>query len=313
MPPPPPDAPSPGSPPEADIAIDLALAASLLGSQHPDLAHFPLRLGAEGWDCMTFRLGDDLALRLPRRKIAARLIEHEQTWLPVLAPSLPIAVPAPIRTGTPSGAYPWRWSIVPWVEGTTAVIEPVSKSEAPRLGTFLRRLHAIPTPADPPVNPYRGGPVSDRAEAFEQRLRRVEAALTPEEIAAAAGVFEAGHRAPESTDRVWLHGDLHSNNVISRDGEIAAIIDWGDICTGDAATDLAAAWILFDPEDHAAFWGAYGPVSETLVARSRAWALAFGLMIWDNHHTVEPAFAAVGLDAVRRVAREAGRTGPRET
>ncbi|HAW29186.1 MAG TPA: aminoglycoside phosphotransferase, partial [Planctomycetaceae bacterium] len=51
---------------------------------------------------------------------------------------------------------------------------------------------------------------------------------------------------PASTNRVWLHGDLHPRNVIIRDGTLVGVIDWGDLNGGDAATDLACAWLLLD-------------------------------------------------------------------
>jgi aminoglycoside phosphotransferase (APT) family kinase protein len=102
------------------------------------------------------------------------------------------------------------------------------------------------------------------------------------------------------TDPAWLHGDLHPKNVISDDGRMAAVVDWGDICTGDIATDLASAWMFFGHDHHTDFWSAYGEVSEGTMKRARAWAVTFGLMIWANHHTVDPDFATCGLETIRR-------------
>jgi len=83
--------------PDAEVAIDIGLVRALLGEQHPDLASLPLVEAGEGWDNKLFRLGDELVVRLPRRQLAARLIEYEQRWLPALAPHLPLPVPAPVR------------------------------------------------------------------------------------------------------------------------------------------------------------------------------------------------------------------------
>ncbi|GAA1799704.1 hypothetical protein [Agromyces neolithicus] len=55
--------------PPPDFHVDAELAARLVSSQHPDLAA-PLTLVANGWDNAIFRLGDDLAVRLPRRVLA---------------------------------------------------------------------------------------------------------------------------------------------------------------------------------------------------------------------------------------------------
>lgn len=110
----------------------------------------------------------------------------------------------------------------------------------------------------------------------------------------------AGVACAMDTDPAWLHGDLHPKNVISDDGRMAAVVDWGDICTGDIATDLASAWMFFGHDHHTDFWSAYGEVSEGTMKRARAWAVTFGLMIWANHHTVDPDFATCGLETIRR-------------
>src|SRR5215216_3227940 len=91
--------------PAAEVVIDAALVAELLAEQHPDLAHLPLRAVDAGWDNALFRLGDQLAVRLPRRAIAAPLIVHEQAWLPRLAEQLALPIPAPTRIGTPARGY----------------------------------------------------------------------------------------------------------------------------------------------------------------------------------------------------------------
>ena len=53
--------------PEAEVELSVELVRSLLAEQHPDLAHLPLTEVASGWDNVVFRLGDDLAVRVPRR------------------------------------------------------------------------------------------------------------------------------------------------------------------------------------------------------------------------------------------------------
>ena len=81
--------------PEAEVDIDPALIGALLEAQHADLARLPIVDVGSGWDNKLYRLGEDLAVRLPRRSAAACLIEQEQRWLPQLAPRLPLPVPVP--------------------------------------------------------------------------------------------------------------------------------------------------------------------------------------------------------------------------
>ena len=93
--------------PPAEVGIDEQLVRGLLADQHPDLAGLPLRFAAAGWDNELWRLGEDLAVRLPRRALGARIIVGEQRWLPELSRRLPVAVPVPLRTGVPGRRYPW--------------------------------------------------------------------------------------------------------------------------------------------------------------------------------------------------------------
>ncbi|MGI9609286.1 MAG: phosphotransferase, partial [Acidimicrobiia bacterium] len=167
--------PVPGTPPPAEVSVDAALVRRLLTEQQPDLAALDVALVAEGWDNVMFRLGGDMLVRLPRRALAANLVVHEQTWLPRLAPSLSIPIPAPIRCGRPAAGYPWHWSVLPWIPGTNALETPLHDSQARQLGRFLSELHAIDLPREPPHNPYRGGPLADRRETDAERLQRLAA------------------------------------------------------------------------------------------------------------------------------------------
>jgi len=106
--------------PAAEIDIGDDLVRRLLAEQHPDLAALPLTLVANGWDNAIFRLGGDLAVRLPRRELGADLVVNEQRWLPQLAPRLPLPVPVPLRIGLPNGDYPWNWTVVAWHDGDVA-------------------------------------------------------------------------------------------------------------------------------------------------------------------------------------------------
>ena len=80
----------PAGKPDAEVDVDEELVRRLLESQHPDLTALPLTHLDSGWDNVLFRLGEQHLVRVPRRQIAAGLIQHEQKWLPELAPVLPI-------------------------------------------------------------------------------------------------------------------------------------------------------------------------------------------------------------------------------
>ncbi len=288
--------------PVAEFEFDSAFISKLLESQHSDLAHLPLRETGNGWDNAMFRLGGDLAVRLPRRAAAANLIVHEQRWLPQLARRLSLPVPTPLRVGMPAFAYPWHWSVVPWLPGETANQCEMRSSEGKRLGNFLRSLH-IPAPIDAPSNAVRGGPLRDRAPAVEERMQRL-AANTEFITDQVRQIWSEAVELPIDVPPTWLHGDLHPRNVLIEAGRITGIIDWGDITSGDPATDLASIWMLFaEPLEWRDALAAYSQSSEATVRRAKGWAVLFGIMFLDSGLADSPLNAEIGERVLRQVAQ----------
>lgn len=230
--------------PAAEVEIDEQLVRALLREQHADLAELPLDLMDAGWDNVMFRLGAAYTVRMPRRSEAVPLLLNEQAYLPALVAHLPISIPSPVRVGLPGHSYPWKWSILPWLPGEVASERPPHAEQARVFGEFLRALHRI-APSDAPANEFRGCPLADRVEGVGARIEQLKASksgLAPEvEIA-----WQDGLKAPVAKVECWLHGDLHARNVLIDNGRISAIIDWGDITSGDVATDLAGIWALFE-------------------------------------------------------------------
>jgi aminoglycoside phosphotransferase (APT) family kinase protein len=260
-----------------------ALVRLLLTEQHPDLADLPLTQAAEGWDNVVFRLGDDLAVRLPRRAATAELMEHEQRWLPELAPRLPLPVPVPVRVGRPGSGFPWTWSVVRWFPGTAALSEPRfdPRAAAVTLGEFLRALHQ-PAPEDAPHNPWRSIPLDARTERLHEHLDQLKSVVDRERILALWDRLVATPRwgGPPT----WIHGDLHSGNLLIADGRLAAVIDFGDIAAGDPATDLAVMWMMLPPEHRHTLFAAAGrsrsnPLDEQIWRRARGWALSIAVAV----------------------------------
>lgn len=259
--------------PSAEVSLSVVDVERMLRAQHPSLRG-ELRLVANGWDNEVFRLGDDLAVRLPRRQVAAVLVEHEQRWLPELAPRLPLPIPAPVAVGAPQDGYPWRWSVVPWFAGRRALDLPASARDAfaEQLAGFLRALH-VAAPADAPVNPVRGVPLGVRDAAVRERLARADGLVSIWDDALAAPVWNG--------PAVWVHGDVHPGNlVVDRVGALSAVIDFGDMCGGDPACDLAIAWTGFTRSGRAAFRAALGAdYDEAMWRRARGWAVAMATLV----------------------------------
>ena len=292
-----------GTPP-AEVHIDTEIVRSLLRAQFPQYATRQLQPMGSGWDNVMMRLGTDLLVRLPRRAIAAVLIEEEQRWLPELSPQLPINVPVPIHVGRPSKEYPWPWSIVRWLPGEGADRSPPDADEGCRLASFLSCLHqAAPTGAR--VNPVRGVPLATRADQVGERMDRV-AQTTDVITPAVRAAWHDALAAAANTERLWLHGDLHPLNILVSRGRITGVIDWGDLTAGDVATDLAAFWMLFDSPIRERALRAYGPVDDHLRARAMGWAILFGVMLLDTGLVDHPRHAAVGAAILRRLTQSYG-------
>ena len=266
--------------PPAEVAIDAPLVRALLQEQHPDLGDLKLVDIGEGWDNRLFRLGDDLAVRLPRRAASARLIEREQRWLPSLSERLPLAVPVPRRTGRPGDRFPWRWSITSWFPGQTALMAPPPDAQATAvaLGQFLCALHQ-PAPPNAPHNPWRGVPLADRDKALREHLRQLDGLVDREAVFTLWDRALSPSRWPGSP--CWIHGDLHPANLVVSNGRLSAVIDFGDLAAGDPAVDLSVAWMLLPLSARPAF-RASARASRDLIddetwMRARGWALALGL------------------------------------
>jgi aminoglycoside phosphotransferase (APT) family kinase protein len=242
-----------------------------------------------GHDNRTFRLGDELSVRLPSAARYVASVEKEQRWLPVLAPRLPLPIPVPLARGEPAGGYPFPWSVYRWLDGEVAgrerIADPVALATA--LAGFLAALQRI-EPTGPPAGEhsfFRGGPL----ETYDAETRRAIAALRGEIVGdEATAVWEAALAARWQGPPVWFHGDVAAGNLLLRDGRLGAVIDFGQCGVGDPACDLAVAWTLLAGESREAFRAAV-PTDQAAWARGRGWALWKALITLEGRATDAPA------------------------
>jgi aminoglycoside phosphotransferase (APT) family kinase protein len=288
-----------GTPP-AEITIDAAQARHLLAAQHPDLADLSIVSIASGWDNQLLRLGDKLVLRFPRRKLGAQLILNEQRWLPHLQERLPLSIPAPVRIGIAQFHYPWAWSVTPWIEGRTADLAPPDSHQGERLAAFFEALHK-PAPADAPHNPYRGVPLSERADTFADRLAKLrgKTELIDRRVHA---LWSDALAAANDTAPTWIHGDLHPRNVLIEQGRLTGVIDWGDLARGDRAADLAAVWLLLPQlASRRRAVAACGSVSDATWRRARGWAVLFSVILLSSGLVDDARMVAIAERTIKRL------------
>ena len=281
--------------PPAEVEIGTALVEELLREQFPSLAG-EVRVVASGWDNVIARVGPDRCVRMPRRALSAPLVQHEADWLPVLAPALPVDVPSALGVGRPGAGYPWTWLVCPWFEGRRLADVPVAErgSAATQLGAFVAALHR-PAPEAVPQSPWRGIPLAEVEPSVVERLAQVPA----DDAAVLRAVWDRCVDAPPyGGPPLWLHGDLHPLNVLAEttpEPALRAVIDWGDLCRGDPATDLAVAWLGFDEPGRAAFTAAAADrhaLDDPVWDRALAWAVALGLLFMLD---AEPGTTAHGV------------------
>ena len=287
-----------------EVATDATLVRRLLATQFPQWAELPINpVSSAGTDNALYRLGDEMAVRLPRIAWAVGQVDKEQQWLPRLAPHLPLAIPVPLAKGTPGEGYPWNWSVYRWLEGENGTIEHIAAPHqmAADLAQFVTALQRIDTGSGPPPgshNSFRGVPLAVRDDSTRAAISALQGIIDTE---AATLAWEAALQAPAWDGvPVWIHGDLQSGNLLAVKGRLSAVIDFGCLGVGDPACDLMVAWNLFSAGTRGVFRDSL-TVDEATWARGRGWALSVGLIALPYYQHTNPVLAGISRYAIEQV------------
>jgi aminoglycoside phosphotransferase (APT) family kinase protein len=287
-----------------EVETDVALVRRLLSAQFPQWAELPIELVISyGTDHDIYRLGDELAARLPRIGWATAQAAKEAEWLPRLAAQLPLAVPVPRAIGHPGDGYPFDWSVCTWLPGENAngTINDLSRAAIDFAGfvTALRRLDTAGAPQRPPHQ--RGGPL---AEADDDVRRSITELGDRIDGAAALRSWGESLAAPEwDSAEVWLHGDLLPGNLIVRDGRLSGVIDFGCLNVGDPACDLQPAWNVFAGESRQLFRTELD-VDDASWLRGRGWALCQAVVALPYYWDTNAGMIRQALHALSQVLAE---------
>lgn len=283
--------------------IDVALVRRLLAGQFPDWAGLAVTpVASAGTDNAIFRLGRDMAVRLPRLHRAAGQVAKEQRWLPRLRP-LPLAIPVPLGQGTPAAGYPWHWSVYRWLDGATATPDrlgdlPQTAAALAEFLTALQRIDAADGPRAGRHNEFRGVPLARRDRPTREAIDSLSGILDARALTAAwQGALQTPvwHGPP-----VWLHGDMQSGNLLAQAGRISAVIDFGLLGVGDPAVDLIVGWSLLSAGARDIFRAALG-VDDATWARGRGWALSTALIALAFYLHSNPVLAAMSRRSIDEV------------
>ncbi len=304
---------------EHELRSDAGLVRRLLAAQFPHWADLALEpVASSGTVNAMYRLGEVLAVRLPRVQWDLSLQNVEQEWLPKLAPELPLPVPTPFALGAPGQGYPMPWSICRWVDGDNPTAGELTGAPGLALGLarFIRALQAIDSsggPAPGEHNNWRGEPLIGRDEATREaiaQLREIPSLAAEFDLDAAERVWDTALDAPEwASAPVWLHGDLLPGNLLCTNGRLSGVIDFECLGVGDPAIDLVAAWWLFAADARAVFRAAL-ELDDTTWARGRGCALSIALIALPYYCETNVAFADAARYAIAEVLTELRVIGP---
>lgn len=263
------------------LIIDEKLVRTLVDNQFPQWKKFSIRPVAQsGWDNRTFHLGENMLVRMPSDTHYALQVEKEQHWLPILAPLLPLLIPSPIAMGESQHEYPWKWSVYRYLPGESASTAHITDLNqfAKKLAEFLNIFQKIDTTHGPVAGLhsfYRGGALS----TYDAETRKAIDVLSNKiDKNSVTEIWETALQTSWQNPPVWVHGDLSSGNLLVQDGQLNAVIDFGQLAIGDPACDLAITWTFFKDQSREIFRNSLSLDSDAWI-RGRAWTLWKALVV----------------------------------
>jgi aminoglycoside phosphotransferase (APT) family kinase protein len=280
----------------AEITVLPALARALIEDQFPQLG--PVRadqIGA-GWDNTAYHVNESYIFRFPRRQFAVPFLETESRVMPWLGPRLLLPAPVPIFVGRPVESFPWPFvghAMLPGRTACSADLDDRQRAALARpLAQFLRALHAIPV-GEAAANgagfdTIARLDVGRRVPRARERLDDLARRGIVSEVSPFVAILDAAPAAYTPRTEAVVHGDLYARHLlVDDDGQLAGVIDWGDVHLGDPAVDLAIAYTFLPPEARTAFFSEYGLVDDTTRQMARLRGLWHTLTVLEYAHAIQ--------------------------
>lgn len=164
---------------------------------------------------------------------------------------------------------------------------------AVQLANFLKELHKINTLGAPEAGPhnfYRGGDLAVYDNETEQAIKKL---LNKINTSAAMNVWQKALSSKWTNKPVWIHGDLSSGNILIKDKQLTAVIDFGGMGVGDPACDLVMAWTFFKNKSREAF-------KANLSLDTDTWDRAKGWALWKALITLAELQDKNGIEAIKQ-------------
>lgn len=306
-----------------EIPISLDLVRTLVDNEYPEYSSLSLRpFGASGSSNILFRLGDNLVVRLPRQPDGSKAIQKEFRWLPALADQLPVAVPKLVALGSPTNVYEQYWSIAVWVPGELPpayqpddAIDPDNILMANDLADFILALRNIEVPQaavhDKSLRWYRGRPLMEFDPWMKKTIEQCRSIKGLDlyidvDLDLIASIWTQSLALPGATAVTtdsWYHADLVAENLLTTNGRLSGVLDFGCLSIGDPTIDLHGAWEIFNPDAREAFRTRLN-ISDAEWLRGRAWALAIAVGVFSYYWDTMPMRRGDRLAMARNVLKE---------
>lgn len=288
------------------MLINVDLVTHLIHEQFPEWSGLEIKpVKFSGHDHRTFHLGEHMSVRLPSAESYVSQVEKEQQWLPVLKKELSLPITTPIAKGNPSPEYPWPWSINKWLEGETLNRANVSDMNqfAKDLGNFLIELQSIDAKEGPLAgeqNFYRGGSLAVYDGEFINALKHSKKTINEQLL---SKIWELSLDSKWDSVPVWVHGDIAPGNLLTKEGRLCAVIDFGILGVGDPACDAAMAWTFFDKESREVFKNTL-TMDEKTWNRARGWALWKALITYHANKDLYKSIAEESFEVIEVIVED---------
>jgi aminoglycoside phosphotransferase (APT) family kinase protein len=178
-------------------------------------------------------------------------MRREYTVISALSPT-PVPVPEPLGFCADESVIGAPFYLMAEVDGAIYRTAGEVRALGPHDGTALGNALADTLAELHAVDPYAVG-LADfgRPEGYlDRQVRRWRKQLAASYTRPLPGAEELAERlagsVPVSTRSAVVHGDYRLDNVIVRDGRIAAILDWEMSTLGDPLTDLGITCVYWD-------------------------------------------------------------------
>jgi len=287
---------------ENEFEMDENTVHKLVKSQCPQFLKGDLKkFSSSGTENFMFTLGDDKLVRLPRTIDAVVSLEKEAKCLPILGREMTMPIPRVVFEGKPSETYPFPWLVLSKLEGREVfAMNPLDTQMASKkLADFILNLRSISVAGAPKT--ARGMPLLLRDNAVKKSLPLLS---DDYDLKLLEKLWEDSLGAALwSLDPLWLHGDLHEGNILVKEKELSAVLDFGLCGVGDPSCDLMAAWTLLDYESRREFFSLLKADSDS-IRKARGWALSMGILGYPYYKNTNPSFAHMVKKVIDEIIKD---------